>query len=102
MNDSETNQQIGQVVRSLRGRDAGKYAIVIGVIDEKFVLIADGDKRKFDKPKKKNVHHLEWMGQRFDEVAESLKTNGRVPNAKLRHLLRQFVENQAEVPMKGE
>ncbi len=29
----------------LRGKDEGNYAVIIGTVDERFVLIADGDKR---------------------------------------------------------
>jgi len=43
----------GQFVQVLRGRDIGKYAVIVEVIDSKFVKIADGDKRKFDRAKKK-------------------------------------------------
>ena len=51
--------QLGQIVKVLRGKDAGQYAVVIGIVDERFVWIADGDKRQFDQPKKKNVLHLQ-------------------------------------------
>lgn len=45
--------QIGQLIKVLRGKDEERYAIVVEVLDERFVMIADGNKRKFDQPKKK-------------------------------------------------
>ena len=48
----------GRVVLSTQGRDAGRYFIVLEVIDENFVLMADGLTRKIDHPKKKKVKHL--------------------------------------------
>ena len=48
----------GRVVLSTQGRDAGRYFIVLEVIDENFVLMADGLTRKVDHPKKKKVKHL--------------------------------------------
>ncbi len=48
----------GRVVYSTQGRDAGRYFIVLSVIDESFVLMADGLTRKVDHPKKKKVKHL--------------------------------------------
>ena len=55
----ENKPQLGQIVKVLRGRDQGKFAIIVGIVDSRFVLIADGDKRKFDQPKKKNLIHLQ-------------------------------------------
>ena len=48
----------GRVVLSTQGRDEGRYFIVLKVIDENFVLMADGLTRKIDHPKKKKVKHL--------------------------------------------
>ena len=48
----------GRVVLSTQGRDEGRYFIVLEVIDESFVLMADGLTRKLDHPKKKKVKHL--------------------------------------------
>ena len=48
----------GRVVLSTQGRDEGRYFVVLEVIDENFVLIADGLTRKVDHPKKKKVKHL--------------------------------------------
>ena len=48
----------GRVVLSTQGRDEGRYFIVLQVIDENFVLMADGLTRKIDHPTKKKVKHL--------------------------------------------
>ena len=48
----------GRVVLSTQGRDAGRYFIVLEVIDDQFVLMADGQSRKIEHPKKKKVKHL--------------------------------------------
>ena len=48
----------GRVVLSTQGRDEGRYFIVLEVIDENFVLMADGLTRKIDHPKKKKIKHL--------------------------------------------
>ena len=48
----------GRVVLSTQGRDEGRYFVVLEVIDENFVLMADGLTRKIDHPKKKKVKHL--------------------------------------------
>ena len=48
----------GRVVLSTQGRDAGRYFVVMSVLDEQFVLMADGLTRKIAHPKKKKVKHL--------------------------------------------
>ena len=48
----------GRVVLSTQGRDAGRYFIVLQVIDDQFVLMADGLTRKLDHLKKKKIKHL--------------------------------------------
>jgi large subunit ribosomal protein L14e len=95
--------ELGQIVKVLRGRDLEKYAVIVGVVDERFLLIADGDKRKFDQPKKKNRLHLELHDTVSREVSDSLKETGRVTNGKLRFALNKFAEAmQAEAQQKGE
>lgn len=80
----------GDIVRSLRGRDEGELFVVISLADDRFALVADGDNRRFDRPKRKNVLHLEPLGFRSEEVANSLRDTGRVTNAKLRFAIGQF------------
>lgn len=82
--------QIGQLIKVLRGKDEERYAIVIEVLDERFVNIADGRKRKFDQPKKKNVLHLELLPFISQEVAISLQESGKVTNAKLRYFIEKY------------
>lgn len=94
MEDSGGSPSLGQIVKILRGRDAGKYAIVIGRIDHRFVWIADGDKRKFDNPKKKNISHLELQDDISEEVVNSLSETGRVTNGKLRFAVNRFMEKR--------
>lgn len=54
----DSRSQLGQIVLITHGRDAGKYAIIVGLLDNRFVFLADGDKTRFIQPKKKNLQHL--------------------------------------------
>lgn len=49
----------GEVVRSRAGRDRGWDLMVLAVLDERHVLVADGRRRRVGKPKRKNVRHLD-------------------------------------------
>jgi len=83
--------KVGQVVLVTQGKDAGTYAVVIGFEGDRFVRIADGDKKRFDKPKKKNLRHIRPMPYVAEDVARSLEETGRVPNAMLRFAIRTFI-----------
>lgn len=65
---------IGRVVKSRQGRDAGRYFVILQVVDDQFVLLSDGLTRKLDHLKKKKVKHLQpkplWM-----DVQSLLDTN---------------------------
>jgi ribosomal protein L14E/L6E/L27E len=81
---------IGQIVEVTKGRETGQYAVIIGVLNERFILLADGNKRKYDQPKKKNIQHIRFTGERAMEVFESIQESGRVTNSKLRFVLNRF------------
>lgn len=50
--------RLGQLVTSVAGRDRGRQYIVVRVVDERFVDVADGSLRLVSKPKRKNLRHL--------------------------------------------
>ena len=49
---------VRRVVRSKAGRDSGRLFLVVRILDEEHLMIADGDLRKLEKPKKKKLRHL--------------------------------------------
>jgi len=102
VNEPESRPRIGQLVRILQGRDAGQFAVILKVLDERFVYIADGDKRKFDRPKKKNINHLEFFDYVSPEIQNSINETGRVTNGKLRFAVSKFVNEQITDFEKGE
>ncbi|KGX89336.1 KOW domain-containing RNA-binding protein [Pontibacillus marinus] len=102
MNEAESSPRIGQVVRVLQGREVEQYMIIIGIVDDRFVLLADGEKRKYDRPKKKNVHHIEFSDFVSPEVQNSLLETGRVTNGKLRFALSKFVNEEVTALEKGD
>ena len=60
--------KVKQYVRSISGRDAGIVYLVTGVIDERYVLVANGDTRTLAEPKRKNVKHLEELEDVEEEI----------------------------------
>ncbi|WP_317889884.1 KOW domain-containing RNA-binding protein [Sutcliffiella deserti] len=102
MIEADSTLQVGQIVLITQGRDAGQYAVIIKILDERFVVLADGDKRKYDRPKKKNIHHLEFFDYVSPEVQNSMIETGRVTNGKLRFALTKFVAELVADLKKGE
>lgn len=73
----------GLIVCAKAGRDLGRYFVVLEA-ESGYALIADGKTRKLDKPKKKNVKHLQATGK---EIALT-----QITDRKLRDLLKEFTE----------
>mgnify|MGYP000902033932 FL=1 len=76
-----SNPVIGRVAYSKAGRDKGRLFIVIGVIDEDFVLISDGDLRPVERPKKKRIKHLKYTDLVAENIVEILKNGRKLLNA---------------------
>ena len=56
----------GSVVIAKAGRDKGKMFAVIKLIDDRSALIADGRSRPIERPKRKNMLHLQATSRRVD------------------------------------
>lgn len=77
----------GDIVYSKAGRDKDKGFIVLEVLDDEYVLIADGDLRKVQKPKKKKMKHLKKTNIKAELVRRKLAENKEVTNTDLKRLL---------------
>ncbi|MDE5766248.1 MAG: KOW domain-containing RNA-binding protein [Clostridia bacterium] len=60
--------QTGGVVRSVRGRDDGRYYVIAEVLSGGFVLVVDGKTRTLENPKKKNAKHLRLLPYNLSEA----------------------------------
>lgn len=78
---------LGEVVISKAGRDAGRKFVVIGIVDEFNVALADGDLRRIEKPKKKKVKHLGLTGEIIEYLSEKLKNQQKLTNSEIRKAL---------------
>lgn len=76
----------GSVVIAKAGRDKGKAFAVIEVLDARTVLIADGKSRPVERPKRKNVIHLQATAATVDRITT---------NRQLRIFLKNFQNHEA-------
>lgn len=100
MSESSSLLKIGEIVEITMGRDAGKYAVVLEILSDRYVNIVDGDKRKYDNPKKKNIRHIRSTRNISKEVIKSLMEDNRVSNAKLRYVIQEYANNQISMDIK--
>lgn len=75
---------LGRIVYSRKGRDRGKVMVVLEVINEQYVMVADGDLRRVENPKLKNLRHLKVSDIIDEEIAGALR-KGEYPG---NHIIR--------------
>jgi ribosomal protein L14E/L6E/L27E len=85
--DTTLEVSVGQIVKSKAGRDKDRTFVIIGVVDQQYVLVADGDLRKVDKPKKKKVRHLAKYNIVSEDIKQKIDNNDKVSNLLLRREL---------------
>jgi ribosomal protein L14E/L6E/L27E len=88
-----TDLKIGQIVKSKAGRDKGRVFLICQILDEKHVLLCDGDLRKIESPKKKKVKHLMIYNTVLTEFAEKLQSNKKLDDAYIRRLLEPYSDS---------
>src|SRR5688572_19757431 len=78
--------KIGQVVRSKAGRDKGRFFIVVAV-DGGRVYLADGDLRRVETPKKKNIKHIQVTNHVVESIAKKIEQGKNLSNKEFRREL---------------
>ncbi len=68
----------GRVVQSKAGRDRGRHFVICSVVDEQYVMIADGSVRKLKTPKKKKLKHLDLKPEVLEAIKEKLLNGKKV------------------------
>jgi len=92
--------EMGRVVVSRQGHDRGRRFLVVGLIDERFVLIADGDTRKLDHPKKKQLKHLYAEPQIAQDALAAIARKRQTVNSDIRKALQAVSPTQPK-PSQG-
>ena len=78
---------LGSIVISKAGRDQGRRFLVVGEVDDDFVMVANGALRKMDRQKKKRRKHLKPTGEVVEAVRERLAGGRPIEDHELRHWL---------------
>ena len=92
--------EVGRVVFSKAGRDQGHYFVVVDVIDENYVAVANGCQRKVDNPKKKKIKHLVAKPEVIEEIREKISAKKRIFDSEVRNKLDAIGYQEALLPRK--
>lgn len=88
----------GRLVCSIAGRDKGKYYLVINIVNDTIVQVADGYVRKLAAPKKKNIKHLKVYPHLDAEITKKFSASKRITDLDIRAALQKL---RAEELIKG-
>ena len=62
--------------------------MITNVIDENYVLVCDGRRRRVENPKKKKLKHLISLDYSLDRIKEKLEEGSNINNSELRREIR--------------
>jgi ribosomal protein L14E/L6E/L27E len=79
----------GQLVKSRAGRDKDKLYLILKW-DHEFVYVVDGNTRRLQNPKKKNVRHLWYTDKVAGIINTKLEEGLKITNADIRQALSEF------------
>jgi len=88
---SENAVRIGQLVSSIQGRDSGRFYLVAEIESETMVRVADGEGRKIENLKRKNIKHLKLYDAVAGYLLEKAEKGKKVTNADVRKELKSLV-----------
>lgn len=86
--------EIGRIVFSKSGRDAGKCFIIYDIIDEDYVYLVDGNLRKLAKPKKKKIKHIELKPERLETIREKILGGKKVFDSEVYSAIDSYLNTQ--------
>lgn len=93
--------QVGQLIFSKAGRDQGQAYLVWRIVDNQFIEVVDGYRRRVERPKRKNSKHVTPVNQVAVTVAEKLKRGESVSNAEVRKAIDQLDAGKGGGPSGG-
>ena len=86
---------IGQYVISKSGRDKDRIFIIVKIVDDNYVLVADGDLRKIENPKLKKYKHLSSVNKISQEIVDRIDNSKKITNLTVRREIEKLKENEA-------
>ena len=80
--------QKSDIVLSQSGRDQGRMMVVLDT-DADYLLLADGRRRRVERPKRKKIRHVSFVAKSRSEEGRRLRQGEKLSNSEVRRALRQ-------------
>ncbi len=87
---------VGQVVLSRRGKDRGKFYVVVGFEKDRLTL-ADGERFNVSRPKRKNPRHVQRTSHLAAELVELIEAKRDIDRGRFCQIVAGF----RDAPVKG-
>ena len=87
---------IGDIVLSVQGRDKGTYYVVIGILQDDYFVLVNGDNKKFTNPKRKTKKHIDKTGKKLDNIKTKLENNIKVFDSEIYSAIKKYKEDIAK------
>lgn len=88
---------VARVVYSRAGRDQYRAFMILDVVNESYVLLVDGDLRRVEAPKMKNMKHLSLTRCIIPEMKERLDRGEYPANHEIRKALKRIMNNSENI-----
>lgn len=88
-----TQPSVGGICESLQGRDKGEPYVVVGILPNSFVLVADGTRKRLSRPKRKNLKHLYLSPHSSAEYGADF-SNGNADDCAIAYALKQYLRGK--------
>jgi len=85
---SVVNILMGQLVTSSAGRDQADVYLVVGIKENKYLLLVNGRERKVKNPKQKNIRHVNVLEAIALDVAEKLQSGMKITDEEVRQAIK--------------
>jgi len=85
---------LGVLITARAGRDKGRCFVIVGIIDDQYVLIADGDTRPVARPKKKKLMHVHAEPELAEDIREKLIKGEYIQDAEIRRAIARYTNKK--------
>ncbi len=89
---------ITDIIISTKGRDTGKFSIVISATEDGYMYLVDGKARGITNPKRKKQKHGQKVGTCHEKLATKLLSGDKITNNDIRRALSEFSEDTDQKP----
>ncbi len=85
----------GMLAKSLSGHDRNRLYIIIRA-EEEYVWLVDGSLRTLDKPKKKNIRHIQVIHRIPEVIKQALESKKPLQNEHIKQIIQSESRNRQE------